>query len=156
MISEEFVIDDALGLFVPQGRYRDLAGIVWIARHVGFVQILEAVDFVGNAIRIARVAREGPPVLLEPRNRISDRDDAFELLERAIDQRAVRPGAAVRHIEMIAAGFGFESRRTVGADAAAKSAIGALELSGLTGLFRQLAVRPLALDHHTHFATAPA
>ena len=153
MISEELVIDDAPGRPVPKGRDGDLAGVIWIARDVGFVEILEAVHFIGNAIRIARIAREGPSLLLEPRHRVGHRDDVFELLERAIDQRPVRPGAAVRYIEMVAAGLGFEARRTVGADAVAKNAVGPLELSAFPGLLRQLAVGPLALDYNAHCVT---
>ncbi len=55
---------------------------------------------------------------------------SVELLERAVDQRAVRPRAAVRDIEMIAPGLGLEAGRAVGGDAVAEAAVGALELAG--------------------------
>jgi hypothetical protein len=70
---------------------------------------MEAVDLVGNAIRITRVAFKRPAVLLEAGDRIGDGNQSLELLDRAIDQRAVRPRAAMRDIKMIAAGLGLEA-----------------------------------------------
>jgi hypothetical protein len=70
---------------------------------------VEAVDPVGNAVRITRVAFEGPAVLLETGDRIGDGNQSIELLDRAIDQRAMRPRAAMRDIKMIAAGLGLEA-----------------------------------------------
>ena len=92
------------------------------------------------------IVLEGPALLLQAGDRVGDRDRAVELLQRAIDQRAVRPRAAVRDIEVIAAGLGLEAGRAVGGDAAAEDAVGALELAGLAGLLRQFAVAPLAVD----------
>ena len=106
MISDELVVDDAPGFLVPQRRHRDLAGVVRIARRIGLVQIVKAVD----ACRACNPETPGsssirPALLLQARDRVGDRDGAVELLERAIDQRAVRPRAAVRDIEVIAAGL---------------------------------------------------
>ena len=73
------------------------------------MQIAEAVDAIGGAIREGRIVLEGPALLPQSGDGIGDRDRAFELLDRAIDQRAVRPRTAVRDVEVIAAGFGLEA-----------------------------------------------
>jgi hypothetical protein len=70
---------------------------------------VEAVDLIGNAIRIAGVAFEGPAVLLEAGNRVGDRDEAGKFLDRAVDQGAMRPRTAVRDVKVIAARFGLEA-----------------------------------------------
>ena len=115
---------------------------------------MEAVDLVGNAVRITRVAFERPAVLLEAGDRIGDGNEALELLDRAIDQRAMRPRAAVRDIKMIAAGLGLEARRAVRGDAVAEHAVHALELAGLAGFLRQFAVGPFAVDEYAHDTAA--
>ncbi len=115
---------------------------------------MEAVDLVGNAVRITRVAFERPAVLLEAGDRIGDGNQSLELLDRAIDQRAMRPRAAVRDIKMIAAGLGLEARRAVRGDAIAEHAVDALELAGLAGFLRQLAVGPFAVDKYAHDTAA--
>ena len=66
----------------------------------------------------------------------------------------MRPRAAVRDIEMIAAGLGLEPRRAVRGDAIAEHAVDAFELAGLAGLLRELAVRPFAVDEYAHDTTA--
>jgi hypothetical protein len=144
------VVDDLFGFFVPQGGHRYLAGVARIAGDISLVEILKAVDLVRDAIRIARVVAEGPAVRLQAGDRIGDGNQAIELLQRAIDQGAVCPRAAMRHIEVIAARLGLEARRAVGGNAAVKHAVGPLELPGLAGLLRQLTVGPLAVDQNAH------
>ena len=80
---------------------------------------------------------------------------SLELLERAVDQRAVRPRAAVRDIEVIAPGLGLEAGRAVGRDAVAEAAVGALEFAARAGFLRQLAVAPRAVDQNAHYAASP-
>ena len=63
-----FVVDDPLGLLVPQRRHRDLAGIMRIARRVGLVQIVEAVDPVRRAIGKRRIVLERPALVAQPRH----------------------------------------------------------------------------------------
>ena len=56
----QLVVDDRLGLLVPQRRHRDLAGVFRIGRGIGLMQIVEAVDGVRRAVRKFRVVRETP------------------------------------------------------------------------------------------------
>ena len=145
-----FVVDDAAGLAVPQGRHRDLAGVARVGGRVGLVQIIKSVDAVRRAVGEMRVVGEGPALIPKPGDRVGDGDRAFQFLERAVDQGAVRPRAAVRHIEVIAAGLRLESRRTVGADAVAEPALGSAERAVLADLLRQFLVAPRAVDQHAH------
>src|SRR6185312_4725919 len=150
-----FVVDDAAGLLVPQRRHGDLAGIVRVARRVGLVQIVEAVDPVGRAVGKIRIVLERPAVLAQARNGVSDRDRVRKILDGAVDQGAVRPRTAVRDIQMVAPGLGLEAGRAVGGDDAAETAVGAAEVAGLAGLFRQLLIRPFAVDQNAHQAASP-
>ena len=150
MISDELVVDDPLGLLVPQCRHRDLAGVSLVGRRIRLVQVMETVHRVGGTVRIPGIVLERPAVLLQARNCVGDRDQTVELLERAIDQGAVRPWAAVRDVEVIAIGLSFEPGRPIGRNAVAKSAIGTAELSAAAGLLRELLVAPNPLDQDTH------
>src|SRR5262249_35880508 len=114
------------------------------------VQVAEAVDGVGGALGKRRVLLVHPALVLQPRDRIGDRDRALELLERAIDQGAMRPRARMRDVEVIAVRLGRKPRRAVRRDAVAKAAVDALELARLSGLLRQLLVAPDAVDQHAH------
>jgi hypothetical protein len=51
---------------------------------------------------------------------------------------------------VIAAGLGLEAGGAVGGDAVAERAVDALELAGLAGLLRQLALGPHAVDQYAH------
>src|SRR3981081_3056531 len=112
------------------------------------MQVVKAVDGVGRAIREIGVVLEGPALLPEARDGVGDRHGAFELLERAEDQRPVRPGAAMGHIEMIAPGLRAEARRPVRRDAITKTAVGAPELSGLADLLGKLLAAPPPHPEH--------
>src|SRR5262249_12612692 len=85
------VVDDTLRLFVPQGRHRDLAGIVRIARAISLMQVAKAVDAVGLAFGEARILAISPALIFQAGDGMRDGYRAFELLERAEDQRAMRP-----------------------------------------------------------------
>src|SRR5215471_6682366 len=113
------------------------------------MQIAEAMHAIGGAVR------EGPALLPQSGDRIGDRDRAFELLDRSIDQRAVRPRTAVRDVEVIAPGFGLEAGRTVRRDAVAEAAVGAPELAAGAGLLWKLAVPPRTLNQNAHFKPPP-
>src|SRR5262249_11714149 len=149
------VVDDAPGLAVPQRRDRDLAGVTGVACGVGLVQIAEAVDAIGGAIREGRIVLEGPALLPQSGDRIGDRDRAFELLDRAIDQRAMCPWAAIRDVEVIAPRFGLEPGRPIRRDAVPEAAVRALELAAGAGFLRQLAVAPRTFDQNAHYAASP-
>ena len=142
------IVDDAFGLLVPQRRHRDLAGVILVGRHVGFVKIVETVDGVwrqsGND-----VVFKGPAVFLRPWDRICDRNQAIELFQRTIDQSAVSPGATVGDIEVVAPGLCFEAGGTVGGDAVAEPAFRALEAAAVCVLLRKLP--PV----HTPFISTP-
>src|SRR5262249_58910504 len=79
-------------------------------------------------------------------------DRALELLERAVDQGAVRPRAGMRDVEMVARRLRLEAGGAVRRDAVAEAAVGALELAGLAGLLRQLLVAPDAVDQYAHYS----
>src|SRR5262245_12316201 len=149
------VVDDPPRLLVPQRRDRDLAGVTRIGGGIGLVQVAEAVHGVGRAVREVGVVGEGPALLPQPRHRIGDRDRAGELLDRTVDQSAVRPRAAVGDVEMIASGLGLESGRAVRRDAVAEAAVGAAKVAAAAGFLRQLAVAPGAVDQNAHYAASP-
>src|SRR6516164_1130974 len=114
------------------------------------MQILETVDGVRCAIGKRRIVFEGPALLFETGYGVGDGNGVFQLLERAKDQRAVRPGAAVGNIEVITPGLRLEPGRPVRGNAIAKSAVGALEFTAAAGFLRQLLIAPYAFDQNTH------
>src|SRR5262249_22781076 len=93
-------------------------------------------------LREGGIVLDGPALLPQSGDGIGDRDRAFELLDRSIDQRAVRPRTAVRDVEVVAPGFGLEAGRPVSRDAVAEAAVGAPELAAGAGFLRQLPSRP--------------
>ena len=109
MISEELVVDDPVGIFVPQRRHSDLACIVRITRAIGLMQIVEAVDAVGRAVGKRWIVFERPALLAQPRNRDRHTDRAGKLLQRQVYLRAMRPRAGVSNVEVIAPGFGLKT-----------------------------------------------
>src|SRR5262245_21665543 len=149
------VVDDPPRLLVPQRGDRDLAGVARIGGGIGLVQVAEAVHRVGRAIRVVGVVGEGPALLPQSRDRIGDRDRAGEVLDRTVDQGAVRPRAAVGDVEVIASGLGLASGRAVRRDAVAHAAGGAAEVAAAAGFLRQLAVAPGAVDQNAHYAASP-
>src|SRR5262249_35752618 len=136
----------------PQRRHRHLAGVALVGRGVGLMQIAEAVYPIGGAVWEGRIVIEHPALLLQSGDRIVDRDRAFELLDRPIDQREVRQRPAGRDGEVIAPGLGLDAGRTVRCDAVAEAAVGAAKLAASAGLLRQLAVAPCTLDQNAHYA----
>jgi hypothetical protein len=125
--ADEFrrlVVDDSAGLLVPERVYRPLASVVLVGCCVSLVEMMESIHGIGGAVWEPQIAIEGPALLLLAGNRVGNRDQAIELPQGAIDQRAVRPGATVRHIEMIAVGLDLETGGAVGGDALAELAVG--------------------------------
>src|SRR5262249_62336087 len=98
---------------------------------------------------------EGPALRAQPRHGIGDGDGAVELLERAVDQRAVRPRTAVGDVEVVASGLRLEAGGAVGGDAVAEAAVGALELAAGAGLLRQLPVPPRPRGPHAPPRASP-
>src|SRR5688572_17343017 len=66
---------------------------------IDLIEIFGAVDRIGND---ARRRLEGPAVLAHVPVRYRERDRTLQPLQRAHDQRAVRPWASIRHVEVIA------------------------------------------------------
>ena len=98
--------------------------------------------------------REGPSVFAHEGIDYGKRNRAVEPLELAEDQRAMRPWAGERYIQVIAAGLSLEAAvaaraKIAGArDPIAKAALRAHEMS-LSG--RRAAVRaPFAVHHDSH------
>src|SRR5215472_14172421 len=114
------------------------------------MQILEAVDGVRRAIGKRRTVFEGPALFLETGYGVGDGNGVFELLERAKDQRAVRPGATVGNIEVVAFPLRLEPGRPIRGNTIAKSAVGALEFTAPAGFLRQLLIAPYAFDQNAH------
>src|SRR6185312_11145107 len=85
-----FIVDDLLRLLIPERRYRNLAGVMRLARAIDLVQIAEAVDAIGLAFGKVRILLTGPALRLEAGDRVRDGDRVFELLQRAEDQRTMR------------------------------------------------------------------
>ena len=150
MISEDSLLTMRFGLLVPQRRHRDLAGVVRLARRIGLVEIVKAVDRIRRAFGKIGALLERPAVIARMGNRGGDADRAVELLDREVMQRAMRPRAVVRDIEMIAPGLGLVAGRAVGRDAVAEDAFGAVEFAGLAGFRRKLLVAPFAVDQNAH------
>ena len=88
MISEDSLETMVCSLLVPQHRHRHAAGIGGIGLGVDLVQEVEAVERVAGG---AVFGQERPAVLAHEMMDHRDRDDVLELLQRAKDQRAVRP-----------------------------------------------------------------
>ena len=127
-----------------------------IARRVGLMQIVEAVDPVGRAIGKSRIVLERPALVAQARDRDRDADRAGELLQRQINLRAMRPRAGIGDIEVIAPGLGRKARRAVRRDAVAEDAVDALKIAGLAGFRRRVLVAvPFAVDQHAHYAASP-
>src|ERR1041385_2439094 len=115
------------------------------------MEVAKAVHLVGRAVGKRRVSLERPSLLAQPGNRIGDADRALQLLQGEKDQRAVRPWAVPRHVEVITAGLRLVAGAAVGGNAVAKCAFDALEVAARAGLLRQfLVLAPAAVDQDAH------
>lgn len=152
MISEEFVGDDGLLLLVPQHRHCHPARIGRIRLGVDLVQIVEAIERVaGGAI----LGQEGPAILAHEMVHDRNRDDVFQLLQRAEDQGAVRPRASPGDIEVITAGLDLEAACLAGC----RTAIWAYPVAPLRLRAHETAARilgviptihPFSVDQQSH------
>ena len=107
MISEDSLLTIVRSLLVPQHRHGHPAGIARIGRGIELVQVAAAVERVAGG---ARRRLERPAVLAPSASATTEtRDDVLQPLQRAEDQRAVRPWAGQRDVEMIAARLGLEA-----------------------------------------------
>src|SRR6516165_2379943 len=97
-----FVIDDRSALLVPQHRDRNAPGVAWIGKQIDFGKRRFAVYRIGRA---TASSTEFPSSFSVERLSDGDGDGRLELLERAEDQGAMRPGAGQGYVEVIAAGF---------------------------------------------------
>ena len=139
------VVDDALRLLVPQGRHGAGAGVIRFRRAVGFVQPGEAVHRVRDSAgkRIAETPAFGAIV----GQRRGDRDHRLQALQLAENEGAMRPGAVVGDVEVVAAGLGLETRRAVRGDEVAEPALRTNETPA--DHVRPL-VGPFSVDEHAH------
>src|SRR5262249_344718 len=97
-----FVNEDRWARLVPQRRDRNRGGVVWIGKQIDFGKRRFAVHRIGRA---TASSAEFPSSFSVERLGDGDRDGGLELLERAEDQGAMRPGAGRGYVEVIAAGF---------------------------------------------------
>lgn len=123
---------------------------------------VDLVEVIGAEQRVAGgavAAPEGPALIAHEMIDDGDTDHVVERLQRSQDQRAMRPWARQRHVEMIAPRFGREAafaartRRAIGGDEIAEARDGALETAAGRGGVVPL-VGPLAVDQQAH-ARAP-
>ena len=152
MISEDsFETMVFSGLSQSTG-HGDAAGIGGIGLGVDLVQEIEAVKRVARG---AILGQECPAVLAHEMVHDRDRDDVFELLQLAEDQRAVCPRTGERHVEMVAAGLRLEAARAalgrfaVGRDPVTPFRLRADELAARCPGFIP-AVRPFSVDQQSH------
>jgi len=116
------IVDDLLRLLVPERWHRDLAGVMRLARAIGLVQVVEAVDAIGLAFGEPRIVLIGPALHLEAWDGMRDRNRRLELFQRPEDQRAMRPGAAIGDIKVIAPWLRLEAGGAIGGDVMAEDA----------------------------------
>nr|GFA76659.1 hypothetical protein [Tanacetum cinerariifolium] len=100
------VADDAVQLLVPQHWHGDPACVV---RGVGQITLVHERVTVERIPGGAGLRVEGPAVFAHQPTDDRDVDQALKALEFAHDQRAMRPRTGQRHIQVVAAGFGFEA-----------------------------------------------
>ena len=157
MISEDSLETIVSSRLVPKHRHGDAAGIGGIGLGVDLVQEIEAVKRVAGG---AVLGQERPAVLAHEMMHDRDRDDVFELLQLAEDQRAVRPRAGERDVEVVAAGLRLEAARAafgrlaVGRDPVAPLRLRADELAArFPGVVP--AVRPFSVDQQSHDVHCP-
>jgi Na+(H+)/acetate symporter ActP len=147
-----FVGDDRVSLLVPEDGNRDPAGITWIGLHIDLPERFGTEQMVDGATDLVL---ELPA--FRQHQRIDDRDgnQVLKLFQFAEDQRAVRPGAGKRHVEVIAPGLRLEAAfaggagRTVGGDPVAELCGGPLE-TALRFLGVVPDVVPDTLNQHAH------
>src|SRR5712664_822783 len=109
------------------------------------MQPLAAVHLVAARSRESGV--ETPPFSTVVRSRRGDRHHALKPLQLSENQRAMRPGAVVGNVEVVAAGLGLETRRAVSGDEVAELALGTNETPA--DHIRPL-VDPFSVDQHAH------
>ena len=109
---------------VPEHGHRHVAVEVVVADDVGLAQEREVVDRVGR--RAARVG-DRPAALVALGVDDRHRDRVLEALEVPVDDRAVRPRARGRDVEVVAPGLGLVAGAAVGGDEVAEARIPAPE-----------------------------
>ena len=126
------VVDDRLGLLIPERRDREAADVVWVGFAVQVAEGGEAVEWVfwGGAV----AAVEDPAVFGQREAADDELDDGFEALEGADEVSAVRPGTAPVEVEDIAVLFGGEFGVGIAGDEVAELAVLAAELAVLVGM----------------------
>src|SRR5690606_23723838 len=96
----------APALLVVEHGYRDSTGVVGVALRVDLPQRIAAEARVGALLR---AIVEYPALIGPARQRERDRDVLLEPFELAEDQRAMRPRAAERDVQVVAAGLRLEA-----------------------------------------------
>src|SRR5690606_32440539 len=144
----------APALLVVEHGYRDSTGVVGVALRVDLPQRIAAEARVGALLR---AIVEYPALIGPARQRERDRDVLLEPFELAEDQRAMRPRAAERDVQVVAAGLRLEAafarrpRCAVRRHPAADDGWAALEASVAEPQGRRLLIgNPAAVDHRSH------
>ena len=147
-----FVADHGGALAVPQHRHGDAPGIIRVGLQVQLVQATDAEDRVGHH---AGPGFEGPALIAHQPVHHRHVDHLLQPLQAPEDQRAMRPGAGQRDIQVVTPGFGLEAAfafrpgGAVGGDPVAELRLRALEATA--ALFGVVpGVLPLAVDQQSH------
>jgi hypothetical protein len=119
-----------------------------IACSIGFMQVMEAVHYVGMQSGNCGSFSKLQPCCMRPGS-AQARDRAVELLERTKDQPTMSPRA--RYIEMTTARFGREVQGAVSRHTLAELALNPLQLAASAALLRKLAISPSAIGSYAIF-----
>src|SRR5690606_17660449 len=138
------VVDDRAELFVPQDRHGHAAGVAGIGADVDLSQVTSAEQPV--LARAGHRGVEAPALVTHEVVDHRDVDGLLEALQRTHDQRAVRPWARQRDIQVIAVGDCRMS--TLGADPTVKA--GRVPHEAALGVGLVPLGRPLAVDEASH------
>jgi hypothetical protein len=128
---------------------------VRVARGIGLVEVVKAIDAIRWAIGKLGLVLVGPAFLAQAGHGDGDADRAFEFFQREKNLRAMGPRAGVGDVEVIAPSLSRKTRRPVGGDLVAKHAVNPLEIAGLADLCRVILITPLAVHEDSHYAASP-
>ncbi len=148
-----FIRHDGRAFLVPQDRHRDAPGHQRIGAGIDLVQEVEIEQPVAR--RAGEIVAQFPAVRQHVGMHDRDVDVILQPLERPENKRAVRPGAGIGHIQVVAPAFSLEttlargSGRTVRRDPVAPAGFAALEFSARAFGIVPF-VMPAAVDKSTH------
>ena len=151
-----FIGDDGVFLAVPEDGHGDAACIVRLCGGIDLVHAGFAVDAIGQCV--GKIAFDGPAFRQHERIDNGERDFVFEIFQVSYNERAMRPWAGKRDIEVIATGLALETVcacgacGTVGGDPVAEAGILPHEATACAFGVVPFVV-PLAFDELSHDAS---